>query len=88
MVRQYGGHGVGRSMHEDPQVLNYIEQGYPNTLLKPGMVIAIEPMVNMGVKETRVLGDDWTVVTADSSYSAHFEHTVAITEADADILTM
>jgi methionyl aminopeptidase len=88
VVRHYGGHGVGRSMHEDPQVLNYIEYGFPNTLLKPGMVIAIEPMVNMGAKETRVLSDDWTVVTDDSSYSAHFEHTVAITEGDADILTM
>ena len=88
VVRQYGGHGVGRSMHEDPQVLNYIEQGRPNTLLKPGMVIAIEPMVTMGAKETRVLDDDWTVVTADGSYAAHFEHTVAITEGDADILTV
>ena len=88
VVRQYGGHGVGRSMHEDPQVLNYIETGYPNLILKPGMVIAIEPMVNMGAKETRVLADDWTVVTMDGSPSAHFEHTVAITEGDADILTL
>lgn len=87
VVRQYGGHGVGRSMHEDPQVLNYVEQGYPNTLLKPGMVIAIEPMVILGKKETRVLGDDWTVVSADGTNAAHFEHTVAITEGDADILT-
>jgi methionyl aminopeptidase len=87
IVRQYGGHGVGRSMHEDPQVLNYIERGQPNTLLRPGMVIAIEPMVNMGKKETQVLGDDWTVVTVDQSYSAHFEHTVAITEGDPEILT-
>ena len=87
IVRQYGGHGVGRSMHEDPQVLNYIAPGYPNLILKPGMVIAIEPMVNMGVKEIRVLADDWTVVTLDGSPSAHFEHTVAITEGDADILT-
>jgi methionyl aminopeptidase len=87
IVRQYGGHGVGRSMHEDPQILNYIEPGYPNFALKPGMVIAIEPMVNMGAKETRVLSDNWTVVTADGSPSAHFEHTVAITEGDADILT-
>lgn len=87
IVRQYGGHGVGRSMHEDPQLLNYIESGFPNPLLRPGMVIAIEPMVNMGAKETRVLADDWTVVTKDGSYSAHFEHTVAITEGDADILT-
>lgn len=88
IVRQYGGHGVGRSMHEDPQVLNYIEPGYPGYLLKPGMVIAIEPMVNMGTKETRILDDGWTVVTVDGSYSAHFEHTVAITEGDAEILTM
>ena len=88
IVRQYAGHGVGRSMHEDPQVLNYIERGQPNTLLKAGMVIAIEPMVNMGAKETRVLDDDWTVVTLDESYSAHFEHTVAITQGDAEILTL
>jgi methionyl aminopeptidase len=88
IVRQYGGHGVGRSMHEDPQVLNYVAPGYPNLILKPGMVIAIEPMVNMGAKETRVLADDWTVVTVDGTPSAHFEHTVAITEGDADILTL
>ena len=88
VVRQYGGHGVGRSMHEDPQVLNYIEPGYPSYLLKPGMVIAIEPMVNMGASDTRVLDDGWTVITVDGSYSAHFEHTVAITEGDAEILTI
>ncbi|HYX49447.1 MAG TPA: M24 family metallopeptidase, partial [Ktedonobacteraceae bacterium] len=66
----------------------YIEPGYPNAVLRPGMVIAIEPMVNMGAKETQVLLDKWTVVTADKSYAAHFEHTVAITEGDADILTL
>lgn len=89
IVRQYGGHGVGRYMHEDPQgVLNYVEPGYPNPVLKPGMVIAIEPMVNMGAKETRILSDKWTVVTVDGSRSAHFEHTVAITEGDVDILTL
>jgi methionyl aminopeptidase len=88
VVRQYGGHGVGRSMHEDPQVLNYVEPGYPNQLLRPGMVIAIEPMVIIGKKETLVLDDDWTVVTADGSYAAHFEHTVAITDSDAEILTL
>lgn len=88
VVRMYGGHGVGRSMHEDPQVLNYLEPGQENPVLKPGMVIAIEPMVNMGKKETRVLPDKWTVVTADGSYAAHFEHTVAITTGDADILTL
>src|SRR5579863_101929 len=87
VVRHYSGHGVGRSMHEDPQVLNYVEPSYPRIVLKPGMVIAIEPMVNMGGIDTAVLGDEWTVVTADGSYAAHFEHTVAITEGDADILT-
>jgi len=88
VVRHYGGHGVGRSMHEDPQVLNYIEPGQINHTLRAGMVIAIEPMVNLGGPETRVLEDDWTVVTLDGSYSAHFEHTVAITEGDAEILTL
>ena len=88
VVRHYGGHGVGRSMHEDPQVLNYIEPGQINHTLKVGMVIAIEPMVNLGGPETRILEDDWTVVTLDGSYSAHFEHTVAITEGDAEILTL
>ncbi len=88
LVRHYGGHGVGRSMHEDPQVLNYVEPGLPNPVLRPGTVLAIEPMVNMGGAETRVLDDHWTVVTADHSYSAHFEHTVAITDGDAEILTL
>ena len=88
VVRHYSGHGVGRSMHEDPQVLNYVEPGYPRITLKPGMVLAIEPMVNMGGIETAVLDDGWTVVTVDGSYSAHFEHTVAITDGDADILTL
>lgn len=88
IVRQYGGHGIGRSMHEDQQLLNYVEPGYPNPALRPGMVIAIEPMVNMGKKDTRVLADQWTVVAVDGGYSAHFEHTVAITEGDADILTL
>ena len=88
VVRMYAGHGVGRSMHEDPQVFNYIEPGQQNLVLKPGMVFAIEPMVNMGKKETKVLPDKWTVVTADGSYAAHFEHTVAITTGDADILTL
>lgn len=87
VVRNYGGHGVGRSMHEDPQVLNYVETGYPNSVLKPGMVIAIEPMVIMGEKKTQVLADEWTVISADKTQAAHFEHTVAITEGDADILT-
>lgn len=88
VIRQYSGHGIGRSMHEDPTVLNYVEPGYPNLLLKPGMVLAIEPMVIMGKKETLTLDDGWTVVSSDGTYSAHFEHTVAITNGDADILTV
>ena len=92
VVRNYGGHGVGRSMHEDPAgILNYVLPGYDNPILRPGMVIAIEPMVSpggVGAKETRTLEDHWTVVTADGSYAAHFEHTVAITEGDAEILTI
>lgn len=88
VVRYYGGHGIGRSMHEEPQVLNYVDASQHNPLLLPGMVIAIEPMVNAGGAETRVLEDQWTVVTADGSLSAHFEHTVAITTGDPDILTL
>lgn len=88
VVRHYGGHGVGRSMHEDPDVMNYVEPGQINQTLKAGMVIAIEPMVTMGDAETRMLEDDWTVVTLDGGYAAHFEHTVAITEGDAEILTL
>lgn len=88
VVRNYGGHGVGRSMHEDPAgILNYVSPGYDNPILQPGMVIAIEPMVSLGTKETRTLDDHWTVVTSDGSYAAHFEHTVAITGGDAEILT-
>jgi methionyl aminopeptidase len=88
VVRLYSGHGVGRSMHEDPQVLNYVDANFPNSVLKPGMVIAIEPMVIMGKPETKVLADGWTVVSADNTYAAHFEHTVAITEGEAEILTL
>jgi methionyl aminopeptidase len=88
VVRQYVGHGIGREMHEDPQVPNYVDEHQHNPLLRPGMVIAIEPMVNAGRAATRVLPDKWTVVTADGSLSAHFEHTVAITEGEPDILTL
>ena len=91
VVRNYGGHGLGRSMHEDPAgILNYVLPGYDNPLLRPGMVIAIEPIASMGLeaKETRTLDDHWTVVTLDGSYAAHFEHTVAITDWDAEILTL
>lgn len=86
VVRDFVGHGVGAQMHEDPQVPNY---GPPGTrdLLRPGMVIAIEPMVNAGTWQVRVKRDQWTVVTADRKNSAHFEHTVAITEDGPVILT-
>ena len=86
VVREYVGHGIGRALHEDPQVPNYGSPGR-GPLLKPGMVIAIEPMVNIGGWRTEVLEDQWTVVTADGSLSAHFEHTVAITEEGPEVLT-
>jgi methionyl aminopeptidase len=87
VVRQYVGHGIGRDMHEAPQVPNYGKPGTGN-LLKPGYVIAIEPMVNAGRADTRVLDDDWTVVTSDGKLSCYFEHTVAITESGPEILTL
>ena len=86
VVRPYCGHGVGLEIHEDPQVPNYVGRG-PNPRLKPGMVLAIEPMINLGGDDVRVLDDDWTVVTADGSVSAHFEHTVAILAERTEILT-
>ena len=86
VVREYVGHGIGQSLHEDPQIPNYGEPGR-GPELKPGMVLAVEPMVNMGGWETRVLDDDWTVVTADGSLSAHFEHTIALTEDGPEVLT-
>jgi methionyl aminopeptidase len=86
VVRPYCGHGVGFAVHEDPQVPNYVSNG-PNPRLKPGMVIAIEPMVNMGGDDVDLLADDWTVVTSDGSVSAHFEHTIAIREDTVDVLT-
>ena len=86
VVRNYTGHGVGAKLHEDPSVPNYGTSGRGIKLL-PGMTIAIEPMVNEGTHYTRVLGDKWTVVTADGKLSAHFEHTVAITPDGPKILT-
>ncbi len=87
VTREYTGHGVGRQMHEGPQVPNY---GKPGTgmLLKAGMTIAIEPMVLVGTAETRVLPDQWTVVSADGSLTAHFEHSVAVTEGEPLLLTV
>jgi methionyl aminopeptidase len=86
VVRQYVGHGIGREMHEEPQVPNFGPAGR-GRLLRAGMAVALEPMVNAGGYLTTVLDDNWTVVTADGSLSAHFEHTVAITDGEPEILT-
>ena len=87
VVREFVGHGVGRTMHEEPQVPNFDEGKKNSPKLKPGMTIAIEPMVNVGRPEVKILKDCWTVVTQDGSLSAHFEHTVLITDGEAEILT-
>lgn len=87
IVREFVGHGIGASMHEEPQVPNYIDRRNENPRLKEGMVLAIEPMVNAGRSETRVLGDRWTAVTKDGSYAAHFEHCVAVTSNGPWVLT-
>lgn len=86
VVREYTGHGIGQEMHEDPQIPNF---GRPNRgpRLRPGMTFALEPMVMAGDWRTRTLSDNWTVVTADGSLSAHFEHTLAITDGEPEILT-
>ncbi len=86
VVREFVGHGIGRSLHEDPQVPNFGPMGR-GMALKVGMVLAIEPMINMGSHQVRVLSDGWTAVTRDKSLSAHFEHTVAITLNGPEILT-
>jgi methionyl aminopeptidase len=86
VVREYTGHGIGRQMHEDPQIPNY-GQRKRGIVLKPGMTLALEPMVNQGDWHTRVLADNWTVVTKDGKLSAHFEHTIAVTEGEPEILT-
>jgi len=87
VTREYTGHGVGRQMHEGPQVPNYGKSG-KGVPLKPGMTIALEPMVLVGTPHTRVLTDQWTVVSMDDSLTAHFEHTVAVTEGEPQILTL
>jgi len=87
VVRDYVGHGIGQRMHEDPQIPNYGPPGR-GPLLKSGMTLAIEPMINYGVPDVEVLTDDWTVVTVDKKVSAHFEHTVAVTEGKPIILTL
>lgn len=86
VVRDYVGHGIGRSMHEDPQVPNYGDPGR-GPRLKAGMTLAIEPMVNLGTYEVKTLDDGWTVVTLDGKRSAHFEHSIAITDGKPEILT-
>lgn len=86
VVREYVGHGIGRNLHEDPQIPNYGPAGR-GPVLRTGLVIAVEPMVNVGTWETRQLADGWTVVTADGELSAHFEHTIALTEDGPEVLT-
>ncbi|GAB4567205.1 MAG: type I methionyl aminopeptidase [Anaerolineae bacterium] len=89
VVREYTGHGIGRQMHEPPQILNYVNplDGDGRLEMRPGLTMALEPMVNAGGWQTRVLSDRWTVVTADGSLSAHFEHTIAVTDGEPEILT-
>ena len=86
VVRDYTSHGIGREMHEDPAVLNYGKPG-SGWLLQPGITIAIEPMVLVGTSETRTLPDEWTVVSQDGSLTAHWEHTVAVTDGEPEVLT-
>lgn len=86
IVREFVGHGVGRSMHEEPQIPNFVESG-SSPKLRPGMTLAIEPMVNTGLPGVKILNDGWTVITQDGSLSAHFEHTVLVTEGEPEILT-
>jgi methionyl aminopeptidase len=91
IVRDYVGHGIGKRPHEDPQVPNYgpalWSRGQPNPRLRPGIVLAVEPMINAGTHEVRTLTDGWTVVTKDGKYSAHFEHTIAVGEEGPEVLT-
>ena len=86
IVREFCGHGIGRALHEDPPVLNYVQSG-KGPKVKPGLVIAIEPMINLGTEKVKVLEDGWTVVTLDGRPSAHFEHTIAVTPDGPEILT-
>ena len=90
VIRNYTGHGIGRYMHEDPQVPNFVSKALldADEILMPGMTIAIEPMICMGKCDTEVLNNKWTVVTKDRKLSAHFEHTIVITEEGADVLTL
>lgn len=86
VVRAFVGHGIGRALHEDPQIPNFGDPGR-GPVLRPGMVLAVEPMVTMGSWEVRILDDGWTAVTRDGSLAAHFEHTIAVTDGDPEVLT-
>ena len=87
IVREFVGHGIGTKLHEEPQIPNYVDRKNENPKLKPGMVLAVEPMVNAGKADAMVLRDKWTAVTKDGSYSAHFEHCIAVTENGPWVLT-
>lgn len=87
VVREMVGHGIGTSLHEEPQIPNYVDRRNENPRLRPGMVLAIEPMVNLGKADMKIRSDRWTAVTKDGSYSAHFEHCVAITDNGPWVLT-
>ncbi len=87
VVKSFVGHGIGRSLHEEPQVPNYVAKSKTEIKLRSGMVLAIEPMVNVGTGEVKILSDGWTAVTVDGKLSAHFEHTVAITDNGTEVLT-
>ena len=87
VVTEFAGHGIGRRLHEDPQVPNYFRRGMPNPRLQEGMALAIEPMVNEGTPDLEILSDGWTAVTADGKLSAHFEHSIAITSNGPVILS-
>jgi methionyl aminopeptidase len=89
VVREYTGHGIGRAMHEPPQILNFVKKEDPDGRLElhPGLTLALEPMVSAGTGQTRLLADGWTVITADGCLSAHFEHTLAVTNGEPEILT-
>ncbi len=87
IVEEYTGHGVGSKLHEDPAIPNFGSEGH-GPILKPGMTLAIEPMINMGTKRVRLMPDHWTAVTRDNKYSAHFEHTIVVTLDGYEILTI
>jgi methionyl aminopeptidase len=88
VVREFVGHGIGRQLHEEPQVPNFVVPDYGHRRLEEGMVIALEPMVNMGSSRVKVLSDGWTAITVDGSLSAHFEHSIAVTSDGPDILSL